>query len=75
MTSGIFLRLCAEAAEEELALGKKEIAPLWRVVKDAGSLMEKFPDSPNLQAKRLKSEGFEIAKNRVRDFEKFLMEV
>ena len=38
MTTGIFLRIVAEAAEEDRRAGKKKIAPYWRVLKSDGSL-------------------------------------
>jgi alkylated DNA nucleotide flippase Atl1 len=68
----------AEAAEEDLAEGKKNIAPYWRVVKDDGSLNEKFPGGTYLQSTRLKEEGHYILPGRgkkpprVQDFEKSL---
>ena len=43
LTTGIFIRIVAEAAEEDLINGREEIAPCWRVIKPDGSLMEKFP--------------------------------
>ncbi len=78
MTTGIFLRLSAEAAEEDSASGKTRITPWWRVVKDDGTLMEKFPNAPDEQEIRLQAEGFVIekvkGKRRVRDFQRFLHE-
>ena len=38
LTTGIFLRLVAEASEEEAAAGKSRVAPWWRVVRDDGRL-------------------------------------
>ena len=43
LTTGIFIRIVAEAAEEDLINGRKEITPYWRVIKPDGSLMENFP--------------------------------
>jgi len=79
LTTGIFLRMVSEAAEEDLVSGKKKIAPYWRVVGDKGELNEKIYGGSELQSKRLKAEGFEVVqKNRggkllVRDYEKMLM--
>jgi len=77
LTTGIFLRICAEAAEEELSSGKKQITPWWRVVKDNGELLEKFPGATEKQAKKLKAEGFEIIEHRgktyIKNFEQFLI--
>lgn len=78
MTTGIFLRIVAEAAEEDRAGGKKRIAPYWRVVRDDGKLNDKFPGGAKAQATKLRQEGFSIspAKGKqppkVRDFEKYL---
>ena len=43
LTTGIFVRIAAEAAEEDARAGKTRITPYWRVVKDDGSLNPKFP--------------------------------
>lgn len=37
LTTGIFVRIAAEAAEEEARGGKARVTPYWRVVKDDGS--------------------------------------
>src|SRR5436853_2929898 len=76
LTTGIFMRIAAEAAEEDLANGRKRITPYWRVVKDDGALNPKFPGGEVQQAKRLQAEGVATARrgNRlvVKDFEKYL---
>ncbi len=60
MTSGIFLRIVAETAEEDLRSGKRDIAPYWRVLKSDGSLNEKYPGGIDHQAGCLREEGFQI---------------
>lgn len=60
MTTGIFLRIVAEAAEEDRANGKKQIAPYWRVLKSDGSLNEKYPGGAASQAAKLRAEGHTI---------------
>jgi hypothetical protein len=78
LTTGIFVRIIAEAAEEDRRAGKVRITPYWRVVRDDGSLNEKFPGGPLAQARRLRSEGFSVAAGkgkkppRVKDFRDFL---
>lgn len=78
LTAGIFLRIAAEAAEEDFRSGKKDITPYWRVVRDDGSLNEKLPGGVAAQAGRLSTEGHIIESGkgkkppRVRDFEKAL---
>ncbi len=79
MTTGIFLMIVAQAAEEDSQAGKKRIAPYWRVLKKDGSLNPKFPGGVKAQAKRLRAEGHRIIARkgkkppRVRDFEKSLV--
>jgi hypothetical protein len=78
LTTGIFLRIAAEAAVEDLRGGKQDITPYWRVIKADGSLNEKFPGGTAAQAARLREEGHSIQPGagkkppRVEDFEKSL---
>jgi len=60
MTTGIFLRIAAEAAEEDLHAGRESITPYWRVIKADGSLNAKFPGGVEAQAARLREEGHSI---------------
>jgi hypothetical protein len=60
LTTGIFLRIAAEAAEEELQRGERSITPYWRVIKGDGSLNEKLPGGVEAQAQRLRNEGHAI---------------
>ena len=77
LTTGIFIRLIAEAAEEERKAGKEDITPYWRVIRDDGSLNEKFPGGAERQKVYLEKEGHTIVKKgkklKVLDFEKFLV--
>ena len=81
MTTGIFLRIAAEAAEEDLGRGEKQIAPYWRVIKGDGGLNEKFPGGVEAQAARLRDEGHSVEPGagkkppRVREFEKSLQKL
>ena len=74
LTTGIFIRIAAEAAEEDLRGGKKRVTPYWRTVRDDGQLSEKFPGGVKAQAAKLRGEGFTIQsgkgtqKQRVEDF-------
>ena len=76
LTTGIFIRIAAEAAEEDRANGRRRIAPYWRVVKDDGSLNPKFPGGESLQTRCLRDEGLSIVRKGnhavVRDFEQRL---
>lgn len=57
LTTGIFLRIVAEAADEERAAGLHKTAPYWRVVHDDGTLMDKLPGGIDAQARRLDEDG------------------
>gem|GEM_PF-4701258 len=41
-------------------MGREDITPYWRVVRDDGSLNEKFPGGVEVQAERLKEERYTI---------------
>ena len=56
LTTGIFLRVVAEAAE----FGAPQGYPWWRVVKDDYTLHEKLPGGGSLQAEKLREEGFQV---------------
>jgi len=79
LTTGIFIRISAETAEEDLRMGRKRITPCWRVVKADGSLNPKFPGGVKAQAARLKKEGLKIIAGKgrkppkVQHFEKALV--
>ena len=79
MTTGIFLRMISEAAEEDRQAGRKAVTPWWRVIKDDGSLNAKVPGGVDAHAHRLAQEGHTLipAKGkkppRVADFEKSLV--
>lgn len=60
ITTGIFIRICSEAAEEDFRNGRKRVTPYWRVVRDDGNLIEKFPGGPQAQARRLADEGIAV---------------
>jgi hypothetical protein len=64
LTTGIFIRIAAEAAEEDLRAGKRRVTPYWRTIKDDGRLNEKLPGGTGRQARRLASEGFTISRVR-----------
>ena len=78
LTTGIFVRIVSEVAEEDRRAGKKSITPYWRVLRDDGSLNERFPEGIGAQARRLRKEGLRIASGqgskppRVSEFDKFL---
>ena len=65
LVTGIFLRIVAEAAEEDHAAGRADITPYWRVVRDDGTLIPKFPGGCDAQARRLREEGRTILSGKV----------
>jgi len=79
LTTGIFLRIVSQVAEEDRRAGKKTLTPYWRMLRDDGGLSEKFPGGTRAQARRLRKEGLSIvpAKGakppRVKDFERHLI--
>jgi 6-O-methylguanine DNA methyltransferase, DNA binding domain len=64
LTTGIFLNITANTAEEDQLKGKKKPTPYWRVIKSNGQLNQKFPGGITRQAKYLKAEGFNMLKGK-----------
>ncbi len=60
LVTGIFVHIVSEAAEEDLAAGKRRVAPWWRVVGEDGWLNLKSPGGVKLQVERLRAEGHRI---------------
>jgi hypothetical protein len=81
LTTGIFVRISAEAAQEYLQMGRKDITPYWRIVKNDGSLNDKFPGGVEAQVRRLQEEGHTIEPGRgkkpprVKGFENYLFKL
>jgi hypothetical protein len=78
LTTGIFIRIASEAAEEDRKAGKSRVTPYWRVLREGGLLNDKFPGGIPSQAAKLKLEGHLIeakgrTARRVRDFERRLV--
>lgn len=64
LTTGIFLNIVANAAEEALAAGAKRVTPYWRVLKEGGKLNPKFPGGCESQAEKLQAEQQQVEKGR-----------
>lgn len=80
MTTGIFAWIAANAADEEMAQGKKRITPYWRTLKGEGELNDKYPGGTAIQKKLLEAEGHKVikkGKNKwvVEDYEKKLVKL
>jgi alkylated DNA nucleotide flippase Atl1 len=65
LVTGIFMRIVAEAAEENRLAGKQDITPYWRVVREDGGLNAKFPGGVEAQAQRLSDEGLMVENGKV----------
>jgi hypothetical protein len=63
LVTGLFLRILAEAAEEDVRDGRTAVTPYWRVVKDDGSMHPRFPGGVEQQARRLHDEGVDIVRS------------
>ncbi len=63
-TTGVFLKIIANAAEEARVEGKQRITPYWRVLKDDGSLNGKYPGGVVAQALALSREGHVVEPNK-----------
>ncbi len=76
ITTGIFAKISAYAAEERREKGEKNITLYWRTLKEGGVLNEKFPGGLENQRKLLEREGFKIIrkgkKYKVDNYEKYL---
>ena len=65
LVTGIFLRIVAQAAEEDRLAGRQEITPYWRLVRDDGRLNAKFPGGIEAQARWLREEGHTVENGKV----------
>lgn len=76
LTTGIFVRIAAEAAVEDGVENKTDITPYWRTLKSGGELNPKYPGGVGAQKKHLELEGHKLVKKGkkyvVEDFEKYL---
>ncbi len=65
LVTGIFLRIVAEASEEDRQAGSQDITPYWRVVREDGKLNPKFPGGVESQAQHLREEGHRVVGGKV----------
>jgi hypothetical protein len=77
ITTGIFAWIAANAAEEAVADGVKQITPYWRTLKTGGELNPKYPGGASGLKKKLQAEGHKIVRKGKRylvaDYEKKLV--
>lgn len=57
VTSGIFLRIVAEKAFEDIAAGKKDVIPFWRIIQPDSPLAKKLSFGTAFIAEKRKAEG------------------
>ena len=55
LTTGIFARIAAHAAQEDLEAKRRDVTPYWRTLKSGGFLNEKYPGG--LEAPQGKARG------------------
>jgi alkylated DNA nucleotide flippase Atl1 len=76
LTSGMFARIAAEAAEEQKKQGKEDTTPYWRTLKEGGIINPKYPGGTEKQKQFLEQEGHAIfqkgKKYFVKDYNKAL---
>lgn len=79
ITTGIFARIAAGAADEVRAEGKRNITPYWRTLKTGGVINKKYPGEVEGQKELLEKEGHKVIqkgkKHVVVDFEKYLVKL
>ncbi len=66
--TGIFARISAGAAGEDLEKGKKKVTPYWRTLKEGGIINEKYPGGFEEQIKLLEAEGHTIIPKGKKNF-------
>jgi len=77
LTTGIFITIAANAAEEAAKQGKNFNIPYWRTLKADGFLNEKYPGGAESHKEKLEKEGFKIVqkgrKYLVKNYQEFLV--
>ncbi|MBC7107771.1 MAG: MGMT family protein [Methanomassiliicoccales archaeon] len=78
LTTGIFIMVAANAAEEAAREGKSLRIPYWRTLKADGLLNEKYPGGAEAHKKLLEKEGFTVTrkgkKYAVENYQDFLVQ-
>ena len=76
LTTGIFVWIAANAANEAMQEGNKSCTPYWRTIRTDGTLNPRYPGGEMAHAKKLRDEGHRITRNgkklAVLDFEQKL---
>jgi alkylated DNA nucleotide flippase Atl1 len=76
VTTGIFARIAAHAAEEEAQARRRGATPYWRTLMSGGYLNEKYPGGVEAQRQKLEAEGHSVIRRgeklQVEDYEEYL---
>jgi alkylated DNA nucleotide flippase Atl1 len=79
ISTGIFVNISANAAEEMQMSGEKSITPYWRTLKTGGFLNEKYPGGAVAQKTKLEAEGFKVVQGKkgffVENYQDYLFEL
>ena len=79
ITTGIFAWISANAADEEIGEGKKNVTPYWRTLKGDGELNEKYTGGARAQKSLLEAERHKVIQKGkkfvVVDYEKKLARI
>lgn len=73
LTAGIFINIVANACQERVNSGSRDITPYWRTLKKDGELNEKYPGGIDQQKMLLELEGHEVIKKGKRYYVKDYM--
>jgi alkylated DNA nucleotide flippase Atl1 len=68
ITTGIFARIAAGAAAEDIAEGRRRVTPYWRTLKSEGEVNPKYPGGVEDQKARLEAEGHRVVSRGKRFF-------
>jgi hypothetical protein len=79
LTTGIFVLIAANAAEEEKLRGVGDTTPYWRTLKSKGIINEKYPGGMEVQRRLLEGEGHQVIRKggryMVADYERSLIKM
>jgi hypothetical protein len=68
MSTGIFVWIAANAADEAQRAGHPEPTPFWRTIKDDGEINPKYPGNFGALIAKIESEGHKVTRKGMRAF-------